>query len=620
MGVFRNCSNGRWWRRPVAIAAVCVAAPLVAPVVFGQMPACHDMSSMQPVPPPDQLPAPVRMQGIGNGHLKISATPEAQAWFDQGLNLLHDFWDYESAKAFQQAARVDPKCAMCQWGIAEALANSHNQGGSYSEMAIDRAKALAAHATKQEQLIIAATALQIEDRADGKGHGAGESAVTAKWREALAADPKDTQVKIFLAESMLDGYDDNGEPHEGTKKAIALLEEVLKAAPDDSAANHYWIHAMEPSSHPERAIESAKKLASEAPNSGHMVHMPGHIFYRVGDYAEAEHWFTASTEVDEAYLRTSKVSVDDDWNYVHNLMYSIDNLMEEGKLAQATALSAKLAGARGQRADTLYLGTPRDGMTRINTLLPIALRRGDWRAVESLLAQSQPDAKLENLLFLSGELKTFAHGMIAAESGNVAAAEQDSNTLDATLWRKSQSLKDAKAAEEEKKPANKDAGRKDAAHPEPVMTAVMPDAMAEPLLATLGIMSLELRASILAGQRDLPAAKKLFAQAAHEEKQLGYREPPTYIRPVGETEGFALLHAGDAEGAHAAFAAALVERPNAGFPLYGMALASEAAKKHAQAREEYAKFLDAWGNADPSAEMDHARAYVKDQAVMAEVR
>ena len=85
-----------------------------------QMPVGHDMGEMLPITPPDQLPAPVRMTGIGNAHISITAAPEAQAWFDQGLNLLHDFWDYESMKAFEQGIRVDPNCAMCWWGLAQA--------------------------------------------------------------------------------------------------------------------------------------------------------------------------------------------------------------------------------------------------------------------------------------------------------------------------------------------------------------------------------------------------------------------------------------------------------------------------------------------------------------------
>ncbi len=126
------------------------------------------------------------------------------------------------------------------------------------------------------------------------------------------------------------------------KKQSPSSKEVLRDAPNDSAANHYWIHAIEPGNHPELALTSARLLASLAPTSGHMVHMPGHIFYRVGDYKEAEHWFTASMETDEKYMREQHVGVDDDWNYVHNMMYAIANLMEQGKLADANSLSDRL--------------------------------------------------------------------------------------------------------------------------------------------------------------------------------------------------------------------------------------------------------------------------------------
>jgi tetratricopeptide (TPR) repeat protein len=145
----------------------------------------------------------------------------------------------------------------------------------------------------------------------------------------------------------------------------------------------------------------------------------------------------------------------------------------------------------------------------------------------------------------------------------------------------------------------------------PAMAVVMPDAKAAPLLSNLSVMSLELRATILAAKKQLPEAKNLFEEAAHEEKNLGYREPPAYVRPVGETVGAVLLRANDAEGAHAAYAAALKERPNSGFSLYGMAQASEASGNTAKAREEYAKFLIAWKHSDENRpELAHARAYL----------
>ena len=601
-------------RSVIKIALLAILLSACASASFAQMNMSgRDMGTMTEVPPPEKLPPPLKITGIGNSHLKITATPEAQAWFDQGLNLLHDFWDYESARAFEQAVRVDPKCAMCYWGLSRALTSYHNLGGGYSKVALDKAVDLKGHASKKEQLYIEATAAGAAASAAAESAPPDpnvESKSTVLWRQIVKKDGKDTQAKIFLAGSLMNGFDDAGEPKVGTKKGIAVLEEVLKDAPDDSAANHYWIHAMEPSNHPERAIESAKKLAALAPSSGHMVHMPGHIFYRVGDYAQAEHWFTASTDVDEAYMHAQHVGVDDDWNYVHNLMYAIDNLMQEGKLQEATALSGKLAGARGEFADTLYIFAPRDSITRVNTLLPIALRTGNWAGVEALLADSKPDAKLENLIFLAGELKEFARGMVAVEGGEYAAAKQSSNALDAALWQKTQAVKDdAKPKPEASKPGA------------PVTVAVMPDALPEPLLSSLSIMSLELRGSLLAAQKDLPEAKKLFTRAALEEKQLGYREPPTYIRPVGETEGLALLRASDAEGSHAAYAAALAERPNSGFAIFGMARASEAAHKTDTARDEYVKFLDAWRNADPaSPELAHAHEYLQGQSVMAQLQ
>lgn len=557
----------------------------------------HDMGTMKEIPAPEKMPVPVKMTGIGNSHVAITGTAEAQMWFDQGLNTLHDFWDYESERAFEQAVRVDPTCAMCYWGLSEALDFRSSASKAYAEQSLGIAEKLKGHASAAEQLYIEATVAEDEaSKAAGEGGKPDLAGAAAIWRRLVKEHPADVQAQIFLANSLMDGYED-GEPKQGTKDGIAVLEGVLKVAPNDSAANHYWIHAMEPGKHPERALASAQKLAGLAPASGHMVHMPGHIFYRVGDYAEAERWFAASTAVDEKYMRDQHVDVDDDWNYVHNLMYGIDNYMEEGKLRAAVQLSRKLAGARGEFAATLYIWAPRDGMTRLNPLLPVAMRTGDWAGVLKMLEDSKPDAKLENLAFLAGQLKEFASGMRAVEKGDVVTAEASSEKLDAALWHLSQKVKDA--------PKKKDkAGI-------PAMGAVMPDALAEPLLGNLSVMSLELRGSILAAEKELAGAKKLFTQAAQEEKELGYREPPAYIRPVGEAEGLALLRAGDFAGAHAAYAKTLEERPRSGFGLYGMARASEEAGDVAAARKEYAVFAESWKDADAGLpQVEHATEYL----------
>jgi tetratricopeptide (TPR) repeat protein len=563
----------------------------------------HDMGMpMREIPPPAKLPAPLELTGIGNSHLAITATPKAQMWFDQGLNLLNDFWDYESERAFEQSIRADSQCAMCYWGLYQALMFRHSMGTAYSEQALASAVILKDHAGKAEQLYIEASVAGSDAaKTAGEEVRSDNQKEIIIWRQLVKEYPSDLQAKIFLSSTLRDGYDDAGEPKKGTKESMAILQDILKVAPNDSAANHYWIHAVEASAHPEQALNSATVLANLAPASGHMVHMPGHIFYRVGDYAQAEHWFAQSTGVDEKYMRDQRVDVDDDWNYVHNLMYGIANLMEEGKLEQATKLSGKLSGARGELTETLYLGSPRDGYARLDAKLPVALRTGDWAAVLKMLETVKPADKLENLKFLAGQLKEFVAGMQAVQTSNLAAAQTASLKLDAELWHMSQRVKDAPKKKKETPTL-------------PVMSAVMPDAQAGPLLSSLSIMSLELRAAILAEQKRLPEAKALFAQAAQEEKALGYREPPTYIRPVGEAEGAALMRAGDYSDAHKAYAAALVERPRSGFPLFGMARSSEAAGDEAMAAKEYAEFANAWkeGNQDLP-QMAHAREFLSVQ-------
>jgi tetratricopeptide (TPR) repeat protein len=354
-------------------------------------------------------------------------------------------------------------------------------GTGYSDKALAGAVKLKDKLGKQEQgYIEAAVVVNEAAKAAEPGAKVDNEKEIAVWRRMVKEYPADLQAKIFLSGIVRDGYDEADEPKKGTKESIAILQEVLKVAPNDSAANHYWIHAVEMSLHPEQALGSATVLASLAPASGHMVHMPGHIFYRVGDYSAAEHWFTESTAVDERYMREQKVSVDDDWNYIHNLMYGVANLMEEGKMKEATALSGKLSGGRGELTETLYTCSPRDGISRIDPQLPVALRTGDWAGVVKMVEGAKPADRLENLKFLAGQLKEFATGMRAAEMGDLAAAQAASTRLDAELWHMSQRVKDAPKKKKEEPTV-------------PLKVAVMPDAQAAPLLSSLSIMSLELR-------------------------------------------------------------------------------------------------------------------------------
>jgi len=575
------------------------------------------MEGMEPVPAPEQLPVPVHMTGIGNSHIAINASAETQAWFDQGLSLLHDFWDNESAKAFEQAIRTDPNCAMCYWGLVQAEQFRGEDQKSYADKALEQAVKLEGKAGKINRLYIEAAVAESHEKGDD------HSASIAIYRKLVKKEPKDIQARIYLAEAVGDGFDDNGDPKPGQKEKIAILEGVLKDAPNDSAANHYWIHAMEPGNHPERATASAALLASLAPTSGHMVHMPGHIYYRVGDYASADRWFAASTEADEKYMREQNVSADEDWNYVHNLMYAIANQMEQGRLDDANKLSDRLAGARGHLSSSLYIWSARDQMARISYRLPVALRIGDWSGVLTMLedAKLADTDKTTNLRFLKDELRSFATGMQALDQGNLTAAQAASAEMDAGLWRRNQDLKaeaaDKAKADAEKAKSNSGSAKTDKAA-QPVTTPLNPDALPDPLIGSLTVTSLELRAGVLLLEGKLEPAKKMYTQAIAAERKLGYHEPPLYIRPVAETEGEAMLRAKNYAEAKTAFQAALTERPQSGFELYGIARADELAGKLPDAQSEYRDFLKAWPSADSGLpQLHHAREVLGSSAAVA---
>jgi hypothetical protein len=607
---------------PLSASLIAFAQPFLPPA-FAQSGSttpcvhCHSLGTQDEIPP-DKLPVPQKLSGIGNVHIKITASPEAQLWFDQGLNLYHDFWEYESLRAFQQGVRVDPQCAMCYWGIYQAEIFRHSSSKHFADAALAMAVSLKGHASKAERLYIEASAAHEAEEKDKKDDAKeGDSREVQILRKLVKHSPKDTQARIFLAWTLMDGYDDDGNPRKGTKETLTILQAVLKDEPENSAANHYWIHSVEASPKPEQALHSAEILGRLAPTSGHMVHMPGHIFYRTGDYAGAQQSFAVSTQADERYMKAQHVQVDDDWNYVHNLMYAIANLMEQGQLTEATALSAKLKDARGQLEATLYPWSPRDSITRLDPRLPVALRAGDWSgALELLKASATPPAPLSNLAFLQRALTDFTSGMQALDADEITHAEESSQRLDSELWRISSRISSEEKATEDAK--SKDKKSKDTGVP---TMQLMPDANAKQLINNVSIMSLELRAGLLMANKQIEEAKKLYKQAAREEKELGYREPPGYIRPVAETEAAAMLKAAAWTDAKTAYEKALVDRPKSGFALYGVALSSERSGDLKSASTQYTEFVATWKDADQTLpQLTHARAFLAEHATSTAAR
>jgi tetratricopeptide (TPR) repeat protein len=220
-----------------------------------------------------KLPAPQHMKGIGNAHITITTTSsEAQQWFDQGLALLHCFLDYEALRAFEQAARLDPNCAMCHWGLYRAL-DFRGADSDQAKKELAKAKDLSSATSDHEQRYIRAYAA-----AEDKQGDEADKAFAREMEALITHYPDDVEAKLMYALSNGHGYDEKGDPRHGTLYGQAMLRDLLQDYPDNAAVNHYWIHAMEVTDHPEQALQSADILGGLAPASGHMVHMPGHIF------------------------------------------------------------------------------------------------------------------------------------------------------------------------------------------------------------------------------------------------------------------------------------------------------------------------------------------------------
>jgi tetratricopeptide (TPR) repeat protein len=529
-----------------------------------------------------KLPPPQRMEGIGQAHIAITTkSTQAQEWFDQGLALLHCFWDYEAERAFEEAVRLDPDCAMCHWGLFQALDFSGDRDQAKAELA--RATELAPMASDREQRYIRASAEQQAKK--------GEEATQVFIKEMEALEdryPDDLQAKLLLAGSLINGYDSQGDPRPGALYGQALLRNLLQDFPSNAAANHYWIHAVEGSDHPERALESAEKLGKLAPGSGHVVHMPGHIFYRVGDYERAREVFLEAARVDRDYMDRQHVSLRDDWNYSHNLSYLIADCAEAGRYREALQHAAEL---QRTAEDPDKSSNPAFYILQVGSSAErLAIRFGAWDdAIQQPMNFGVPDAQLSVAArgYRDG-LVAYARGMKAAEAGDLAESARQSDTLDALLWRLSHQNVDNPAKNDL---AKNNQGKTDAPEdPE--------QGLRDRVVRILETASLDLRGTLAGYRRDFEEMRQLLDQAAHNERELGYSEPPRYSRPETDSLGHALIRAGKYPDAREAFLKELKERPRSGFALYGIALAWDREGNQSEAGKAYRTFLETWKNAD----------------------
>lgn len=512
-------------------------------------------------PSSDTRPASL-VPGLGPVHHPVSTrNPEAQRFFDQGLAFVYAFNHDEAIRSFKHAAEIDPERAMAYWGIALALGPNINmpvdperEKAAYE--AVQKALSLASKAPENERAYIEALAKRysIDPKADLK-----KLAVDYKTAmgEVAKGYPDDLDAATLYAESAMDLrpwqlWSADGRPAEGTEEIVAVLEAVLKRNPQHVGANHYYIHAIEASPHPERALASADRLTTLAPAAGHLVHMPAHIYLRTGDYGEAVHSNEAAVAADEAYIKASGArGAYPMMYYSHNLHFlAIANAMQ-GRYADAKKAAERLAAHVGPHAKEMpmlewFMPTP--------TLVLVRFHRWD-----DILSSPPPAPGLAN----TTALWHFARGMAYAATGQLIKAEEERAAI---------------------------AGAK-----------TPPEAMYSPFNRADDILAIAesfLGAKIALARQDKKAAIELLRTAAKQEDALNYIEPPDWYLPIRESLGGMLLLNGDYAEAEKVFREDLEKHPRSGRSLFGLFESLKAQGKQADSQFVQQQFESAWKNAD----------------------
>ena len=513
------------------------------------------------------LPAPPLMKNIGSSEIKITTKSEtAQRYFNQGLNLLHAFWDVEAYRAFREAAKSDENCAMAYWGIYNALGQNSQEMSEERNAALKKAIELLPTVSDHEKYYLRA----IQSLAEP---GKGRAAWIGEMEALIDKYPNDVEAKLLLANSLstpAGSYLPDGRPREGKIYGQTILRNLLATHPNHIAVHHYWIHAVENGLRPEEALPSCQKLEKIAPNSGHLLHMPGHIYYRLGQYEKARKSFLASLEFDRKYMREQKIHPINNWNYTHNLDYLVANSAEEGRYKEAAGYAKMLAAVPSddKRLKATGLGYLLYG--GYTALTRLQMRFGLWdeavKDVRSSLNDNQNPPTLSEK-YQTGILN-YLKGMSAVEKGNAEEAEKNAQELEKIITELS-TQKVQQASDWYFGYASK----------------------------VLAVHLLDLRGSVLSVEGKHDEAFKLLNEAIEKEKNLGYWEPPHYTRPVLESLGEALTRAGKYKEAESAFERVLKARPNSGFALLGIARANAQADK-ARAAQFHKEFLKVWQNAD----------------------
>ena len=503
---------------------------------------------------------------LGTHHYGVTtAEPLAQRYFDQGLRLYYAFNHAESIRSFREAQRLDPACAMCYWGEALAWGPNINlpmdsASAEAAYAAVRSAVGVEGHATARERALIGALAVRYASPPGDR------AVLDSAYARAMAAVVErhgdDVEARTLYAEALMDlspwnYWEADGSPRPGTPELLRELEAVMAAAPDHPGANHFYIHAVE-AVQPERAVSAAERLAGLMPGAGHLVHMPGHIYVRVGRYEEAIAANEHAVHADETFIRDHNPAfgVYVAGYYPHNYDFLAFAASMIGRSGQAVGAAEKLTGLVPRE----MLSEP--GMTFLQhhqtRHLQLKVRFGLWADILSSPEWTEefPHARA---------MWRYARGRALAARGDVAGAESELAAV-----------------------------RRAAADPSLADVRLEFNTSGQ----VLAIAGAVLAGHVSAARGDYEAAVAHLRAAAALEDGLTYGEPPDWTVPVRHDLGAVLLAAGRGVEAEAVFREDLAKFPENGWSLHGLAAALRLQGRGPEADRVAARFRAVWRGAD----------------------
>jgi tetratricopeptide (TPR) repeat protein len=562
------------------------AAPVFGPAIDPAFAFCHTSSSAAAtraiirlaashteVPPAEIKAAspalafadadPPLWEGLGSVAYQITtSSAAAQSYFDQGLRLTYAFNHAEAQRAFRKAQKLDPDCAMCFWGEALVLGPNINlpmqdDAVAPAFAAARKAAALAAKTTPREQALIAAIAARYAE--DAKADRAALNAAYAAAMGKVAAQfPEDNEIAVLYAESLMDLSPWNywrpggSEPNPQSVDVVPTLERVLARDPAHPGAMHYYIHAVEASDRPKRAEPYADRLRGAIPGAGHLVHMPSHIYYRVGRYLDALTVNKTAVTVDEGYLAATSapMGVYRLGYYPHNVHFVMASAQMSGDGPTVISAAEKL---RGLIPDEVARG--------IALVQPVKaapyFAHAQFSSPDTILALPDPGDAVPYVK----AMWHYARGVALASRGDFAASLAEANAIEMLERTADFSLLKTSSV---------------------------------PAQDVLKLARAVIQGRIAQGRADTTAAIENFEQAAALQDSLPYMEPPYWYYPVRQSLAAALLQAGRLDDADEQFRRALQRAPNNGWSHYGLSeLYKARGDKEGAAREE-AELAKSW--------------------------